>query len=124
MSVFPNINHYPLKDGFSVEQIDNPVLRTPMNDGTYRQRQKYTTAISTMKATYRWTADELAQFRAFHASIGSGAARFQMLVWNGSAFVLKWVQIDMGTVSVSDFLPPPLNYCTAAMTLRVEGLYL
>lgn len=122
MAVFPQINYHPLKDGFSID-TDNPLLRTQMNSGTYRQRNKYTTPISTMKASYRWTANELAQFLAFRQSLGGGAARFQMPVWNYQTFVLKWVQIDLGSVMISDFVPGPPVYCIAAMTLRIEGLF-
>ena len=106
--------------GFSVDQIANPVLRTEMNSGVGRQRRTSTARITTMKVSIEMTGAQAAVFDAFHASIGDGAARFTMPVWNGGAgYVFRAVQIDQGKVTKTQL---GVDDQAVAFTLRVEAL--
>ncbi len=104
---------------FSDDQLDNPVLSTDMNAGNTRQRRKYTLRISMQKLGIVLTAAQTLEFQAFHQSIGSGAARFTMPVWNGSAYVTRNVAIKDGIVAFSQFA---FGQNKIVMTLRIENL--
>lgn len=104
--------------GYALPQLAGAPLMTEMNAGTVRQRRKYTLPVAEMKLSIRMTAAEFQLFRAFHASIGNGAARFTMPVWNGSAYVTRTAQIkDQPDMSTFAFRTREV-----AMSLRVENL--
>lgn len=105
--------------GFSVEQAASPALRTEMNAGTSLQRRTSTLRITVMKVAIEMTGAQEGDFDAFHAALGDGAARFNMPVWNGSAYVSRNVQIDEGKVSKTQLGP---SIKSIAFTIRVEAL--
>ena len=104
---------------YAMSQLANPPLRSDMNSGTTRQRRKYTMRIAIQKLGIVMSADETQVFHAFHAdTLGDGAARFTMPVWNGSAYVNRTVAIKDGP-SETQFA---VGQNKIALTLMIENL--
>jgi len=86
---WPSVNYAPLAGSWSCADINGP-LKSDMNAGATRQRNKYTLQISVVQFDVVMTAAEVAAFRAWYqTTLGNGAARFSMQVWNGSAYVSR-----------------------------------
>ncbi len=72
-----------------------------MNAGTTRQRRTSTIRNGVQKLAIEMSPDQVAAFDAFHASLGDGAARFTMPIWDGVDYEPKTVAIVLGKVSKS-----------------------
>lgn len=84
------VNHAPLQGSWKIAQKAAQPLESDMNSGATRRRNKFTLRIALVSFVLVMRADEVAAFDAFWRDVlGNGAARFDMPVWDGAAFVTR-----------------------------------
>lgn len=85
-----SLNTWAIRNSWSISQLDNPPLVSEMNAGNTRQRRKFTMRISMITFQMVFTSAELPDFRTFYdVTLSSGASKFTMPVWDGTAYVSR-----------------------------------
>ena len=70
-------------------------ITSDMAMGNRRQRRRSTLTIATVALSIRMSIAQFESFKTFHeVTLGHGASRFTMPVWNGRAWPTKTVQIQ------------------------------
>ncbi len=116
-----NVNYKPSRDSWQCQQDAHAPLASEMNAGTTRRRNKYTLRIAKMSFDVEMNATELAAFWTFfRATLGNGAARFTMLVWDGSAYVSRTVAFQKGFTPARRMIA--VNIASVSFALDVESL--
>lgn len=120
LAAWPGAVGYAAQQGsWRVQQRHVPNIVTQMNSGTTRRRRKYTLRVARIQFDIVMNATELAAFNTFYDStLGDGAERFTMNVWNGAAYVSRTCCFEA---------PPQFNEYAHLMVkvsfdLRVESL--
>lgn len=83
--------------GWEVPEAARPNLESEMNAGVVRQRRQFTVAIGQVPMTLFMELGQFELWKRFHGdTLGNGAARFEMPVWNGLRVANRTVQIRNG----------------------------
>jgi hypothetical protein len=111
-----------VRGSWRVPEVHAPNSSTEMNAGTTRSRRRYTLAVSRVQFDLVMNSAQLATFWGFYFNtIGSGAARFTMPVWNGAAYVNKTCRIKSATgPQLAEFAHLQSNI---SLELLVESLF-
>lgn len=73
-----------------IAERHGPNVFSQMNAGTTRARRKFSLRVARMRFDIAFTASQLATFIDFYNDdLGDGAARFNMSVWDGGAYVTR-----------------------------------
>lgn len=120
--VWPStVNYKPSRESWRCEQDSDAPLSSDMNAGTTRRRNKFTLRIAKMSFDIEVDATEQAAFWAFYRStLGNGAARFTMTVWDGAQYVSRTVAFQKGTTPARHMLG--FNISAISIALEVENL--
>lgn len=105
-------------------QIDEPFRKpnsTDMDGGNIRMRTRPGDQIAQISFGVMMTLAQFNTFKTFaNTTLGRGASRFTMRIWNGSAMVSKTVQLVEGIYTQK---PIPPHKVTVGFTVKVyEGL--
>ena len=91
----------PVIDGYGFNP-DSRVIKTDMDSGAARVRQRFTAGPTQYKAAWIFTQQQLATFEAwFDLDALSGAAWFTTTVWCGKGLVNVTARIPAGTFAVT-----------------------
>lgn len=114
---WPSINYKALSGTWQLTGDAIAPLASEMNSGTTRRRNKYTLRVSEMTFKLVMTAAEVATFRTFvTTTLGNGAARFTMPVWDGTAYVNRTVSFAKGSMPTYD----TFSYQMSGVGLKLE----
>lgn len=94
LPAWPGVPYAPLRHGWSKQPL-LPPIRTEMEGGNVRQRQRPGDNVAILTQTVRMSLAEFATLEAWvAAAIGQGVGQFTMQVWLGNAFESKTVQFE------------------------------
>jgi hypothetical protein len=96
----------PLVDSWRIDEPYRAPLKTDMEGGNVRYRTRPGDEKAQISFGLLFSAAQYATFKTFAATtLGRGASRFTMLVWNGSAMVEKTVQLVDGIFDTTSVYP-------------------
>lgn len=96
------------------------MIATDMEGGNTRVRSRPGDNVETVTWARRFTADQLAAWKAFLAdTIARGTARFLMPIWTGAAYEVRVVQIVGGGGGVSEVVTGRGLYTRVSFSLLV-----
>jgi hypothetical protein len=116
--------YVPERDGYQVQQLGSPVIKSEMNSGRVRMRRQVTVDIATVAWSRYFTPAELGIFRPFvRQTLQSGTAEFSMPIWDSPSqtFITRMVQIKDGIAGITEVETAPQIY-KVAFALLVQGL--
>lgn len=113
-----------LREGYSIQNSGQALMKSPMQSGKIRQRPQFTLRIVPVQFQIYFSPLELGLWRDFlWNQLGDGAAEFTMPVWNASQqqYVNRLVQIKDGAEGVSE-QPFADDQTLVTCTLNVRNL--
>ncbi|MGX5777014.1 hypothetical protein [Methylorubrum zatmanii] len=112
-----------LREGYSIQNSGQALMKSPMQSGKIRLRPQFTLRIVPVQFQIYFSPQELGVWRDFlWRQLGDGAAEFTMPIWDASRqqYVTRLVQIRDGAEGVSE-QPFADDQTLVTGTLNVRG---
>jgi hypothetical protein len=105
---------------YQIAQSGQPPLRTEMNAGNDRMRQRYTKRVGQVSFALVMSAAKVETLKAFvWTTLGGGASQFTMPMRIGGSIVTKTVALTEGTFAATQI---GFDFWRVQLTLRVDDL--
>ena len=105
---------------YQIAQSNQPPLRTEMNAGNDRMRQRYTKRVGQVSFALVMSAAKVETLKTFvWTTLGGGSSQFTMPLRIGGSVVTKTVALTEGTFAATQI---GFDFWRVQMTLRVDDL--